>query len=130
GGLRVRRGARGRLEVHNVVDIEEYVAGVLFCEMPATFPTEALKAQAVAARTYARYRLDHGDRLLRATDADQVYGGADGRFDQARAIAASTRGTLIEFDGQPICAYFMSTCGGATTDAPRVFPGASRDGLA
>src|SRR5262245_36397739 len=44
GDLRIRRDGGGRLEVANVVDIEEYVAGVLFAEMPPTFPVEALKA--------------------------------------------------------------------------------------
>src|SRR5262245_9610120 len=67
GDLRVRRGSDGRLELANVIDIEEYLAGVLFSEMPASFPDEALRAQAVAARTYARWRLAHGDPLLRAT---------------------------------------------------------------
>jgi len=129
GTLRVRRGQDERLEVDNIVGIEDYVAGVLFAEMPPNFPVEALKAQAVAARTYARFRLDHGEPLLRATDADQVYGGADGRYEQARRIVAETRGTILETGGQPLCAYFMSTCGGATIDGAAIFPGATRDGL-
>lgn len=129
GDLRIRRGDGGRLEVDNVVDIEEYVAGVLFAEMPPNFPTEALKAQAVAARTYARYRLEHGDPLLRATDADQVYDGSGPRFEQARAIVAATRGVILEMNGRPICAYFMSTCGGATIDGLSVFPSPNGDGL-
>lgn len=129
GDLRIRRGDGGRLEVANVVDIEEYVAGVLFAEMPPNFPAEALKAQAVAARTYARYRLDHGDPLLRATDADQVYDGSGPRFEQARAIVAATRGVVLEMGGKPICAYFMSTCGGATIDGLSVFPAPNGEGL-
>ena len=129
GSLRVRRVRDERLEVDNLVNIEDYVAGVLFSEMPANFPLEALKAQAVAARTYARFRLDHGDALLRATDADQVYGGADTRYEQARRIVAETRGTILEVDGRPLCAYFMSTCGGATIDGPAIFPTATREGL-
>jgi stage II sporulation protein D len=129
GDLRIRRGDSGRLEVANVVDIEEYVAGVLFAEMPSTFPTEALKAQAVAARTYARYRLDHGDPLLRATDADQVYDGSGPKFEQARALVAATRGVVLETGGRPICAYFMSTCGGATADGLSVFPPPNGEGL-
>lgn len=129
GDLRVRRDARGRLEVVNVVDIEEYLAGVLFSEMPASFPDEALKAQAVAARTYARYRLDHGEELLRATDADQVYGGATRLHARARELVAATRGMVLEVGGQPLCAYFMSTCGGATVDAPLVFRQSPKTGL-
>jgi stage II sporulation protein D len=130
GDLRVRRDARGRLEVVNVVDIEEYLAGVLFSEMPASFPDEALKAQAVAARTYARYRLDHGEKLLRATDADQVYGGTTRLQERARALVAASRGLVLEVGGQPLCSYFMSTCGGATVDAPLVFTQTPKAGLA
>ena len=129
GDLRIRRSGGGRLEVSNLVDIEEYVAGVLFAEMPPTFPAEALKAQAVAARTYARYRLDHGDPLLRATDADQVYDGSGPKFEQARALVAATRGVVLEIGGKPICAYFMSTCGGATVDGLSVFPPPNGEGL-
>ncbi|MSR47863.1 MAG: SpoIID/LytB domain-containing protein [Planctomycetes bacterium] len=130
GDLRVRRDRTGRLEVTNVVDIEEYLAGVLYSEMPASFPDEALKAQAVAARTYARWRLGHGDPLLRATDADQVYGGASSRHERAREIVAATSGLVLEAAGQPLCAYFMSTCGGATVDAPLIFTGTPIAGLA
>jgi len=129
GSLRVRRVRDERLEVDNLLDIEDYVAGVLFSEMPPNFPPEALKAQAVAARTYARFRLDHGEALLRATDADQVYGGADARYEQARRIVAETRGTILEVGGHPLCAYFMSTCGGATIDGPAIFPTATHEGL-
>src|SRR5688572_13854285 len=129
GDLRVRRDRAGRLEVCNVLDIEEYLAGVLFSEMPASFPDEALKAQVVAARTYARWRLDHGDPLLRATDADQVYGGLTIHHERARELVAATRGLVLEVGGEPLCSYYMSTCGGATVDAPLVFEKTAVDGL-
>jgi len=129
GDLRVRRAGDGRLELVNVLDIEEYLAGVLFSEMPAGFPEESLRAQAVAARTYARWRLANGDALLRATDADQVYGGATALHERARALVGATRGLVLEVNGRPLPAYFMSTCGGATTDAPLVFSGSPRAGL-
>jgi stage II sporulation protein D len=129
GDLEIRRLRDGRLDVVDVLDIEEYLAGVLFSEMPANFPEEALKAQAVAARTYARWRLQNGHELLRATEADQVYGGVGSGFDRARAIVAATRGLVLEVDGEPLCSYFSSTCGGATIDAPYVFPDRSRKGL-
>jgi len=129
GDLRVRRDRAGRLEVCNVIDIEEYLAGVLFSEMPPSFPDEALKAQAVAARTYARWRLDHGDPLLRATDADQVYGGVTQLQERARDVVAASRGVILEVDGETLCSYFMSTCGGATVDAPLVFEKSAVAGL-
>lgn len=129
GDVRIVRDGRGRLEVHNVLDVEEYVAGVLFSEMPASFPDEALKAQGVAARSFARYRLGRGDALLRATEADQVYGGVGPHAARARALVAATRGVVLEVDGQPLCSFFMSTCGGATIDAPLVFKDAPLRGL-
>lgn len=129
GELRVVRGAGGTVDVQNLLDIEEYLAGVLFAEMPASFPEEALRAQSVAARTYACYRLESGDPLLRATEADQVYAGAGPLHERARAIVASTRGAVLESDGAILPAFFMSTCGGATTDGPRVFPDAPNRGL-
>ena len=129
GDLRVRRGSDGRLEMINVIDLEDYLAGVLFSEMPASFPDQALQAQVVAARSYARWRLSHGDPLLRATDADQVYGGTGPLRERARSLVAATRGLVLEVGGEPLPAYFSSTCGGATVDGARVFPGAPRDGL-
>ena len=129
GDLAIERDNAGKLEVHGLLDIEEYLAGVLFSEMPSSFPRAALEAQAVAARTYALYRKSHGDPLLRSTDADQVYGGLSTKQALARECVAATRGVVLEVDGATLCAYFMSTCGGATVDAPAVFPGSGRAGL-
>jgi stage II sporulation protein D len=117
GDLEVRRGARG-LDVVHAAGMEEYVAAVSGAEMPASFPAEALKAQAVAARTFAV-----GKKLeavtagrpwhLGATVVHQVYRGpaADPR---AVAAAEATAGEVLVFDHEPADAFFHSTCGGHT----------------
>jgi stage II sporulation protein D len=121
--------ARGenRLTASNVVELEQYLLGVVPREMgrrPAS-EIEALKAQAVAARTYAIGNL--GGRSEQgfdyyATVMDQVYGGtADEDSIVSRAVLA-TRGEIVTYQGQPILAYYSSTCGGHTADIEESWP--------
>lgn len=124
---------RGRLEVQplggglvavNVVGLEEYLQGVLKDEIPVGWPSEAAKAMAVAARTYAVYRrLQNPDALfhLRNTTASQVYGGARGEDLRTSWAVQATRGQILTFGGQPISAFYHSCSGGATEDATDVF---------
>ena len=124
---------RGRLEVHrlaggltvvNVVDLEDYLPGVLKDEIPAGWPMEAAKAVAVAARTYAVYQMEqNGGALfhLRATTASQEYGGATGEDPRTTAAVQATRGQILTFAGQPFPAFFHSCSGGTTEDAVDVF---------
>ncbi len=117
GEVEVRR-ANGGLSVVDVLPLEEYVALVTSAEMPASFPTEALKAQAVAARTYAlakklEARAERRDFDLGATVLDQVYPRRGGN-PRARAAAVDTAGEVLVFDHRPIEAYFHSACGGTT----------------
>ena len=124
---------RGKLLVVNHVDIEEYLVGVLSGEVPSNWHMEALKSQAIASRTYARYQIGmnrfiHYD--LVATTMDQVYHGAlspdatnfayQARLNVSRAVNA-TRGQFVTFDGQPILAAFHSTSAGPTEDALQVW---------
>lgn len=111
----------------NVVDLEAYLLGVVPREMghrPAS-EIEALKAQAVAARTYAignlNGRSSHGFDFF-ATVADQVYGGvADEDSIVSRAVR-ETRGEIITHNGRPIIAYYSSTCGGRTASIEDSWP--------
>lgn len=110
----------------NRVDLETYVAGVVVAELGRRDSTEfeALKAQAVVARTYAirnRGRWAAQGFDLQAGVADQVYGGATAEGAPARAAAAATRGEVLTWQGEPIDAFFFSTCGGHTEDGPAVF---------
>jgi stage II sporulation protein D len=125
---RIRLRASGsELLVINQLNMESYLRGVLPAEMgPAQFPQlEALKAQAVAARTYAVAHLgDHEDEGydLCATPACQVYYGVGVEHSLSDRAVAETAGLIAVFRGQPIDAMYTSTCGGHTEDAALLFP--------
>jgi stage II sporulation protein D len=116
GDVEVRRGAAG-LDVIHSLPLEDYVAAVVEAEMPPGFPPEALKAQAVAARSFALARkleaLAEGRGWhLGATVLDQVY--RSGRDPRARAAAEATAGEVLAYDHEPVLAFFHSACGGRT----------------
>lgn len=123
GRLEVRR-LNGGLAAVNVVDLEEYLQGLLKDEIPPGWPAEAAKAMAVVARTYAVYQMEQnlgGPFHLRATTASQVYGGATGEDARTSWAVQATRGQILTFGGQPIPAFYHSCSGGATEDALDVF---------
>jgi stage II sporulation protein D (peptidoglycan lytic transglycosylase) len=101
----------------NVLPMEDYVAAVLGGEMPVSFPMEALKAQAVAARTYALQRkieaLGQPVHLGSGVLA-QVYGGVNRENSRTRAATAATAGQIVTFQLAPIEAYFHASCEGST----------------
>jgi len=107
----------GRLLLVNVLPLEDYVVAVLGGEMPPSFPLEALRAQAVAARTYALNKkletLDEPFHLGSSVLA-QVYGGLQRENPRTRDATDTTRGQVLTFDLEPIEAYFHSSCGGQT----------------
>ena len=112
----------------NTLDLETYLRGVVPKEMGAwEFPNlEALKAQAVAARTYAV--ANRGKRAADGFDmgdtvADQVYGGRDGEQSLTDRAVQETEGLFATYGGKPIQALFMANCGGHTTDVANVFGG-------
>ncbi|TET67967.1 MAG: SpoIID/LytB domain-containing protein, partial [Candidatus Zixiibacteriota bacterium] len=112
----------------NELDIESYLKGVLPAEMGKRLPEEyeALKAQAVAARTYALYKLQNqkGDnRYLHATVLDQVYQGYDSEMQLSNRAVEETRGQVLTYRGQLICAYYHAICGGSTEDVSNVWGG-------
>jgi stage II sporulation protein D len=116
GQIEIRRN-RGALIAINVVPLEDYLAAVLGSEMPKSFPVEALKAQAVAARTYAIQRKISAwgkPYHLGATVLHQVYGGTRAEDPRTRAAVDATRGEVLTWKMEPIEAYFHSSCGGRT----------------
>jgi stage II sporulation protein D len=101
----------------NVIALEDYLSGVLGSEMPAQFPLEALKAQAVAARTYALERKLEtlGQPYhLSSSVLSQVYGGLAAEDPRTQQAVEATRGQVLTFQLQPIEAYFHASCGGKT----------------
>jgi len=114
------------IQIVNRVDLETYLLGVLGGEMPASWPLEALKAQAVAARTYAVFETSRGRRPafdLFDDTRSQVYIGLPGgpHAGRIREAVRDTRGEILVHRGRPVHAFFHSTCGGHTESASRVF---------
>lgn len=99
----------------NELPLEEYLYGVVPREMPASWPMEALKAQAVCARSYALAQLGtyraYGFDLL-STQMSQVYGGYDGEHPNSSRAVDETRGKVLYFRDRPIAAFFHSSSGG------------------
>ncbi len=123
GQIRVRARS-GRVEVLNRVELEQYVASTVGGEMSPSWPREALRAQAVAARTYvlheaAKRRSSAWD--VRATALSQVYRGVEAETDETRSAARATRSEVLTYRGEPILAVFHSTAGGRTATAGEVW---------
>jgi len=127
GRFRIRIGEGGVLLI-NELGMENYLRGVVPVEMgPYQFPElEALKAQSVAARTYAVAHLgDHDDEGwdICATPACQAYHGAGAEHSLSDRAIRETAGLIALYDDEPIDAMYTSTCGGHTEDASELFSG-------
>lgn len=104
--------------------LEEYITGVVHCEMPANFEPEALKAQAVVARTYAlRMRQKSGKHPEAdvCAQSDCCQGYTNGENEKIRAAVAATAGQVLTYDGALIEATYFSSAGGRTEDALAVW---------
>lgn len=116
----------------NLLDLETYLRGVVPMEIGVGRPAEeleAVKAQAVAARTYAVRQLGRRDDLgfdYYGSVLDQAYGGADAEDAAATRAVEETRGMILTYDGAPIEAYYHSTCGGRTAAVEEVWSGDAR----
>jgi len=126
GSIRMLVNSRGTLNVVNRLDFEAYLYGVVPAEMgPKRYDElEALKAQAVAARTYAmahRGQFQAEGYDLCATPKCQVYAGLSAEDPLSTAAGDATRGLALGFDGRFADALFISTCGGRTENVENVF---------
>ena len=122
GALLAIPGDGGLLAI-NELSLEDYVRGVVPNEVPASWPAAALRAQAVAARSFgvATSRggaFDHYDDTR-----SQVYGGKASETKQTSAAVKATGGEVVTFRGKPIVAYFFSTSGGQTESSEFGFSG-------
>lgn len=125
-----RKWYRGLLEIRpglvavNEVPLEDYLYGVVPYEMPSGWPLEALKAQAVAARTYTLANLgavaSRGYDLKPTTD-HQVYGGVAKEVASSNRAVDETRGQVLAYNGRLINAYYCSAAGGYTDNAETVW---------
>ena len=127
GPFQVSVGSHGRLTVIETADIETYLCGVLPAEMPPGWPIEALKAQAVAARSEVlagmngRYALEGFDYW--ATERSRAYLGAGGRHPATDTAVQATAGQVLTDGSRIVPAVFSATCGGWTEDNDTVWSG-------
>jgi stage II sporulation protein D len=110
------RGALRSVEKHtvNVLPLDRYAQGVVPREVPASWPADALRAQAVAARTYAAYERAHATSYYDICDTSscQVYGGASAEDPATDAAVRKTRGRVVAYQGEPAFTQFSSSNGG------------------
>lgn len=123
------------------IEIDEYLYGVVSSEMPASFEIEALKAQAVAARTYTIYKINNNDNKHGEADicdnstCCQAWISKEDRlqkwdeknrneyWNKIKEAVNSTKGKIITYDGNPINAFFHANSGGATESPVNVWGG-------
>ncbi len=123
GSMRVYVNAEGLIDTVNVLSLEDYLLGVVPAEMPRHWPAEALKAQAMAARTYAltSLRPDHPVWDVVDTTQDQVYLGVNHEAPETTAAVQATARRVIAYQNAPIRSYFFSTANGHTEANEDVF---------
>ena len=113
-----------KLNVINIINIEEYLYGVLKKEISPSWPQEALKAQAVAARTFAIFNMnkyiDEGYNICASTNS-QVYGGVNHEDPLTNKAVDETQGVIMVYKGKPINAVYHSDSGGYTEDSENVW---------
>jgi stage II sporulation protein D len=126
-GQFVASAANGQVRIVNNVGLEAYLFGVVPGEMPFYWVPEALKAQAVAARTYAlAVRKSGSDFDLYPDVRSQVYRGISGERASTTAAVQETAGQLVLYRGRIATTYFFSTSGGRTATISDVWPGSGR----
>ena len=124
GAMELRPAQFGGLNAINALGLEDYVRGVVSAESPASWPIEALKAQAVAARTYAITTNKPGAGFDHYPDTrSQVYRGVAAERPSTDAAVASTAREVVTYQGQPVVTYFFSTSGGKTENVEFGFAG-------
>ncbi|HUE82370.1 MAG TPA: SpoIID/LytB domain-containing protein [Pyrinomonadaceae bacterium] len=126
GRIEAFTNTRGNLTIVNVLGLEDYVRGVIANELsPIGYPSlEALKAQAIAARTYAvknRGQFSSQGFDLLPTTRSQVYRGLASEHPFSTRAVDETRGIIATHSGEPINALYTSTCGGRTEDSENIF---------
>jgi len=125
GSFRILKATPTTVRVVNVVDLDLYVRGVVPSEMPKSWAPEALKAQAVAARSYALAQLHPSAAFDVYPDTrDQVYLGIDHEAPSTTAAVNATAGQVVLYKGKVATTYFFSTSGGRTASPQDLNPAA------
>lgn len=119
GGIKIKKEEK-KLTVINALGLEEYLYGVMRNEVSTWWPMEALKAQAIAARTYALNQITESRRKdydVMADVSSQVYGGIFSEKWRTNRAVDETKGKVLTYKGTIFPAFFHATCGGSTFDA-------------
>lgn len=120
--VRLLVNSTGTLDQINTLPLDYYLLGVVPSEMPGSWPLEALKAQAVAARSYAWPRIDgNGDYDIGASSASQNYKGYLHEYPGSNRAVAETAGQVIAYNGRVVAAYYHSSAGGHTENSEYAF---------
>jgi stage II sporulation protein D len=126
GALEVVPSSGSGLNVVNALNIDKYVRGVVAGEMPSSWPQEALKAQAVAARSYALTGSVQGqDFNLYDDTRSQVYRGVAGETLATNQAVTATKGQVVMYGGQIARTYYSASSGGETESVEFGFPGSA-----
>jgi stage II sporulation protein D len=125
-GALVYRPVGGTVETINELKLDDYVRGVISAEMPSSWPAEALKVQAVAARTYAlTSSVGAADYDLYSDTRSQMYRGVSAETPATDAAVAATTGQIVTYQGAPVITYFFSSSGGHTESIQDVWQGST-----
>ncbi len=123
-GYLVAKIKKGLLYLINYVDMEDYLKSVVPSESYASWPLDTLKAQAVAARTYAYYQLLHREDWsydLVDDQGDQAYKGIERERKKTTRAVLETAGEILTYNDKPILAMYSANSGGYTADAKSIF---------
>ncbi len=127
GDLVFSVGTDARINLDERIDVEEYIAGILPAEMLPGWPAEALKAQAVAARSGVMAKLEVAHKLdgydFCATEHCRAYAGISRRTPATDQAVADTKGDVMVFQGRTVDAVFSATCGGWTENNEDIWAG-------
>ena len=117
-GILMVKNIGGKLTVINDIDLEDYIKGVVPSEMPPSWEFEALKAQAIAARSFALANLGKQAKNgydLKDNTEDQAYGGASAETNITNKAVSETHGLVLTYDMKIISAYYSASAGGMSS---------------
>ncbi len=124
GAMVLRPGLVGGVTAINSLPIDTYLRGVVPGEMPSSWDYDALRAQAVAARTYALATRQRGEVFdLYPDTRSQVYAGVSAEASRTNEAVADTGRQVLTYDGEPVVTYYFSTSGGRTENVELSFLG-------
>ncbi len=122
GEIRILQQFDNKISVINELDLESFISSVLGSEMPRTWNDDALRAQAVTARTYAMYKKKvRRDDVYHLEMLELAYRGMAAESSRLSRIVRETKGVVMVYNWNLFPAYFHSTCGGHTEGANHVF---------